>query len=243
MNHNIGLIFIHGAGLNSSIWDELKMTINVPMLAVDFPHRKGGAANEKLKFEDYITAVTAQIKNWNRDRFIIVAHSIGACVGIKVADHFKKELQGFVAIGAVIPASGNSFVSSLPFPQKLIMPFILRLFGTRPPNTSIERELCNDLTTEQTNKITTGFTPEATSLYTTKINYTLPKTKRLFIKLTSDKTMPVALQDAMAKNLKAEKTIAFDSGHLPMLSRPKEIAQILSGFINEIDFNRKLDLK
>lgn len=235
MDNSIGMVFIHGAGLNGSIWDNLKKEINVPTLAIDFPNRKtDGKANDKLTFDDYVNTVTDQVKNWNEGNFIIVAHSIGACVGLKVVNNFRNELKGFVALSSVVPLNGNSFVSSLPFPQKSILPVILKLFGTKPPRKSIESDLCNDLTSEQTLKIVDEFTPETKALYTTKINFDLPDFKRLYIKLTNDKSMPNDLQDRMAKNLNANKIAAIDSGHLPMMSKTKELALILSDFANDI---------
>jgi len=50
-----------------------------------------------LTFDDYVSSTIKPIAGWKNDSFIIVAHSIGACVGLKVADHFKKEIKGFVA--------------------------------------------------------------------------------------------------------------------------------------------------
>ena len=119
------------------------------------------------------------------------------------------------------------------------MPIILKLFGTKPPKKSIENELCNDLTDEQTTKITTEFTPEAKRLYTTKINFNLPNTKRLYIQLANDKSMPLTLQNKMAKNLNANKIETIDSGHLPMLSKPKQLATSLSAFVKEIEQDEK----
>ena len=119
------------------------------------------------------------------------------------------------------------------------MPIILKLFGTKPPKKSIENELCNDLTDEQTTKITTEFTPEAKRLYTTKINFNLPNTKRLYIQLANDKSMPLTLQNKMAKNLNANKIETIDSGHLPMLSKPKQLATSLSTFVKEIEQDEK----
>jgi hypothetical protein len=90
------------------------------------------------------------------------------------------------------------------------------------------------LTAEQTLKIVNEFTPESKALYLTKINFNLPDTNRLYIKLKNDKTMPSTLQDKMAKNLNANKIITIDSGHLPMISKAKQLAGFLSAFANEI---------
>lgn len=232
MDNKLGIVFIHGAGLNSSIWNETIQEINIPSLAIDFSKIKtDGKAVDILTFDNYVDGTIQQIKEWKKDHFIIVAHSIGACVGLKIAGHFKNELKGFVAVGAVISKNGNSFISTLPFPQRLLMPVILRVFGTKPPRKSIESELCNDLTAEQTLKIVNEFTPESKALYTTKIYFDLPDTKRLYIKLKNDKSMPVSFQDQMAENLKSDKVIILDSGHLPMMSKPKQLASILSEFL------------
>ncbi len=235
INNNIGIIFIHGAGLNSSIWNDLKRKIPNPILLIDFPNRKTeGNLNAQLTFDDYVSSAVNEIKSWGHIHFIIVAHSIGACVGLKVAEQFKNELKGFVAISSVVPKSGQSFVSSLPFPQKIVLPVLLSLLGTKPPDKSIETELCNDLTPEMTLKIVSEFTPESKVLYTTKIIFKLPDTERIYIKLTNDKSMPNDLQDKMARNLDATKVEIIDSGHLPMLSKSNELSGIIKDFLNKI---------
>jgi pimeloyl-ACP methyl ester carboxylesterase len=233
-SHTIGIVFIHGAGMNSSIWQAVKTQTSNPILHIDFPNRKSeGDQNAHLTLDDYVKSTVAKITNWEHSHFIIVAHSIGACVGLKVAEHFKNELKGFVAIGSVIPKSGQSFASSMPFPQSILLPIILTLLGTKPPKKMIEAELCNDLTPEATSRIVSEFTPEAKELYTTKIRFELPDTKRLYIKLTNDKSIPIELQEKMVQNLKATTTEVMDSGHLPMLSKPTELARVLNEFINK----------
>lgn len=233
MDNKIGIVFLNGAGLNSSIWNGVREKTQNPILTIDFPNRKSKEnLNSKLAFDDYVNKAVAEIKSWKKESFVLVAHSIGACVGLKVAEQFKKELQGFVAVSSVVPKSGQSFVSSLPSPQKLVLPILLSLFGTKPPQKSIETELCNDLPAETTLKIVNEFTAEAKALYTTKITFDLPATKRLYIKLTNDKSLSTDLQDEMAKNFKATKIVTMDSGHLPMLSKPDELATILNDFIN-----------
>lgn len=235
MDNKIGIVFLNGAGLNSSIWNDLKQKMDFPILSINYPSRSlKNNSNAKLTFDDYVNETTAEIKSWRKDGLLIVSHSIGACVGLKVAEQFKKELKGFVAIGSVVPKSGQSFVSSLPFPQKLLLPVLLSLFGTKPPKKVIETELCSDLPPETTSKILNEFMPESKVLYTTKITYNLPDKNRLYIKLTNDKSMPTDLQDEMAKNLNATKMQIINSGHLPMLSKTKELAEILLDFINEI---------
>jgi len=233
MAHTPGLVLIHGAGLNSAIWEEIEKEIGLDVLAVDFPNRNNGDANKHLTFHDYLNSTVAQIKNAKFDRFILATQSIGACVGLAITAPFRDRIAAFVAIGSVVPPGGQSFAGAMPFPLSAILPIILRLFGTKPPVKSIEDELCSDLTPEQTQKIIAGFTPEARALYTTRIRYELPDTKRIYIKLTSDKSIPPSVQDKMAQNLHAHTIMTIDSGHLPMLSQPKQLASILTSIADE----------
>lgn len=234
MNDKIGIVLIHGAGLASFIWDDLKKLIKNPVLTIEFPNREvGDKANKNLSFDNYKKSAIEQIKNWDIDNFIVVTHSIGGCVGLSLTDYFSEKIVGFVAISSAIPTNKNSFISCLPFPQSLLMPFLLNLFGTKPPQKIIEQTLCNDLSSEQTSEIVKRFTPEAKLLYTTKVNYANLEIKTLYIKLTNDKAFPVQLQDKMIKNLNAQKVLTLDSGHLAMISKPKELSEILNDFINE----------
>ncbi len=233
MDEKFGAVFIHGAGLGAFIWKELNPLLNYPVLNIEFPNRESGEkANKNLSFEDYLKSAVDQIEKWGKHKMVIVAHSIGGCLGLKLANITDK-IVGFVGISAAIPGSGESFVSCLPIPQNVLMPFLLQMFGTRPPNKTIEKELCNGLTPNQTREIINRFTPEAKSLYTTKVHYALPDTQKLYIKLTDDKSFPIHFQGKMIKNLKAQQVAEIHSGHLPMLSKPEELSAVLNNFINQ----------
>lgn len=64
--------------------------LNLPSLAVGFSNRdKADDANAKLSFDDYAGSIIEQIKKWNVEKILIVTHSIGGCVGLKVAEYLK----------------------------------------------------------------------------------------------------------------------------------------------------------
>jgi pimeloyl-ACP methyl ester carboxylesterase len=236
MIDKIGIVLIHGAGLGGFIWTDLKPLIKKTVLTIELPNREvGDKANSNLTFGDYKKSAIEQVEKWGIDNFVIVTHSIGGCIGLSLTDYFAEKVVGFVGISSAVPTNGNSFISCLPFPQSLLMPLILNLFGTKPPQKVIEQTLCNDLTFEQTSEIVRRFTPEAKLLYTTKVNYKKLDIKKLYIKLTNDKGFPLQLQDKMIKNLATPKVVTLDSGHLPMISKPKELSEILNDFINEIN--------
>ncbi len=235
MSENIGIVFIHGAGLGGFIWGQLKPLMHYPVLKIEFPNREGGEkSNSSLSFDDYIQPAIEQIQEWDDKKLVFVTHSIGGCLGLSLAERFSEKVVGFVGISAAIPKNGQSFISILPFPQRLILPLILSLFGTKPPKNAIELELGNDLTEAQKEVIVKRFTPESKSLYSTKIFYKKLDVKTLYIKLTLDKSIPMPLQDQMSANLNAIENATLETGHLPMISKPNELAEILNSFVNTI---------
>src|SRR5690606_24754749 len=145
---------------------------HVPVLTIDLANKT------KLTFDDYVNKVATEIENWKNDSFIIVAHSIGALVGLKVAERFNEKLKGFVAIGSFIPKKGQSFASSLPFPQKIVLPILLSLLGTKPPKKSIANEFCIDYRPNTTLKIKINLTLKAKTINTTKLHFDLHNKKR-----------------------------------------------------------------
>ena len=234
MKDSLGIIFIHGAGLGKFIWKEIKSNLDYPSFMIEFPNRNtDDKANSKLSFEDYVTKAISDTQKFGKQKLIIVTHSIGGLVGLRIAEHFKDETIGFVGIGSAIPKNGKSFVSCLPFPQKLIVPLIMKLAGTKPPKSAIEKGLCNDLNPSQTKEIVENFTAESKDLYIEKSKSNIPNTNKLYVELTNDKEFPVPTQEKMSVNLKCKNIVSLESGHLPMLSVPEKLSGILNEFIND----------
>lgn len=232
MIDSTGLAFIHGAGLGAWIWKDVIPFLDAPALALDFPDRDKPAAAPHLRLEDYSRRLAEQLRDWGPSRIVLVAHSIGGVVGLRTAAELGDRLSGFVAVGAAIPGNGGSFLSCLPFPGRLIMPLILRLAGTRPPAAAIRKGLCSDLDEERTAKVVRSFVPESRSLYTDPCGVPPPRTRKRYIKLGRDREFPPGLQEAMARNLGDAGIETLDSGHLPMLSRPQELADALNRFVS-----------
>ena len=233
MKDKLGIILIYGAGLGSYIWNDLKPNLNFKSLMIEFPNRNADdKANSKLSFEDYVSKAISDTENFEKQKVIIITHSIGGLVGLRVAEHLKDKTIGFVGIGSAIPKNGKSFVSCLPFPQKLIIPLIMKLAGTIPPKSAIENGLCNDLNPSQTKKVVEQFTAESQYLYTENSKTKIPNIKKLYVELTNDKEFSESVQKKMAENLNCKNIVTIESGHLPMLSVPEKLAGILNEFID-----------
>lgn len=220
-----GLVLLPGAGLGPELWDELGPHLGAPALAVRYPG-KGTLA-------EYAVAVGAQVNGWEPERVVLVAHSLGGVVGLRLAADLGDRVAGYIGISALIPDNGGSFVSALPFPQKLIMRLMLRLVGTRPPDSALRKGLCSDLTAGQADQIVDRFTPESRAVYTDRTDAAPPDVPRQYVILTADREFPPSLQARYARSLGGGQ-VELDSGHLPMVSRPSELAKILTRFLSEV---------
>lgn len=227
-----GFVFLNGAGLDSRIWGSMLEGLEFPYLLVESPRRKESLESRKeLALTDYVTHAKRQIDAWEIRRFVIVAHSLGGVIALRLASERAKRLAGFVAVGAAIPGNGGSFLSVLPFPKRILLRAIMRTMGTRPPESAIRAGLCSDLTGEQAAEIVQGFTPEAIRLYTDKTGTSVPQVPKLYVKLTRDKEFDPSLQNKMISNLSPEFVRELDTGHLPMLSDPDGLRGILEDFM------------
>lgn len=201
----VGFVFIYGSGLERRIWEKVITGFENPSLLVDFPLRNGTyESRQQLDLKKYVIHIKRQVEEWEVQKFVLVAHSLGGIPALQVAADLSDRLVGFVVIGAAIPKKGGSFLSILPFPKRILMSILLRKIGTRPPESAIRRSLCNDLSTEQAAEVVQGFVPESVRVYTDQIDVSVPMVPKLYIKLSRDKEFSQSLQDKMIANLSSQ---------------------------------------
>ncbi|SCY41346.1 alpha/beta fold hydrolase [Flavobacterium caeni] len=232
-----GIVLIHGAGLGAFIWQDMKLDWQV--LRINFQNRGNGPANTGLHYKDYVEEVVQQIDNWTVDQIVIVGHSIGGCIALNIAARYPGRVIGFIGIAAAIPAKGGSFVSCLPPMKRLLLPLVMRIFGTKPPAATIKNGLCKGLDDEQTAKIVSRFTFESRELYLEDCEGKIPKIPRMYILTTDDREMPAETQRQMAKNLKTKDISKIDSGHLPMLQEPFKLSHLINDFCKKLDTQKR----
>lgn len=228
-----GFVFINGAGLSPSIWDEVMEKIDMPTLAIAYPERGNKKKSVALTFDDYIDSATRQIATFPAKKIILVGHSIGGVVMMRLAELLKGRVAGMIAVGATIPEPGGSFLSCLPQPQRTVMGLMLRLAGTSVPESSIRKSLCSGLSDDQAQRIVDSFTPESRAFYTTPVQFSRPKVPAMYIVLTDDHEFTTPFQHSMAARMNA-KTVEIHGGHLSMISHADEVAAHITAFARDL---------
>ncbi len=229
MEEKPGLVLIHGAGLGSWIWEETGPLLESPWLPLDFPDRQRQAVPSDTSLETYSRHLLRRIQSWDQAKLILVAHSIGGVLALKLAGKLAGRVVGIVAVGAAIPVKGRSFLGCLPFSRRMLMRALMRVAGTKPPTSTIRKGLGSDLDLIQADRVVKRYVAESPRLYTDRCEAPVPDVESFYVRLGLDKAFPPGLQERMAANLRAKKIVTFASGHLPMISRPGEFAALING--------------
>ncbi len=167
------------------------------------------------------------------DKVVLVGHSLGGVVMMRLGELLGDRVVGMVAVAAAIPTPSGSFLSCLPQPRRTIMRLVLKLAGTKVPPSAIRSSLCTDLTEEQAERIINSFTTESRALYTSKVDYRQKSFPALYIVTTEDPEFSSDWQRTMAARLGAS-SVEVKAGHLPMLSKPKEITAAIEKYLKNI---------
>ncbi|HEX6308305.1 MAG TPA: alpha/beta hydrolase [Longimicrobiales bacterium] len=229
LHDDVALVLMHGAGLGAWIWRDVVPELSTPAIAVDFPARADPEARRALTFDDYVSHVEAQARELAARRIVLVAHSIAGVLAPRLLRALGERAAGLMAVSAVIPANGGSFLSALPLARRLPLTLILRLLGTRPPESAIRKGQCNDLDAATADEVVRRFAPESRALYTGSGGAELPRLPSLYVLLTADAELALPLQRSMAARLAAQ-TAEVAAGHLAMLSRPSALARVIDRF-------------
>ncbi|CAH1221811.1 2-succinyl-6-hydroxy-2, 4-cyclohexadiene-1-carboxylate synthase [Paenibacillus plantiphilus] len=232
----VGFVMLHGAGLGAWIWQDTVSRMEHPVLAIDLPGR-GKHANtltKELTFQQYVEAVLAEVDSFNPRKLILVCHSISGLIGLEIASLRKDRIVGFIAVGAAIPSGNGSFLSCIPGMQRAFLSVMLAVAGTKPPASAIRSGLCSDLDDHLAARVVERFVPESRKIYTEKLTRRGTPHNALYVLLKQDRQFQPSLQKRMAENLQASETAELDSGHLPMLSKPEELAQICKQYAESI---------
>ncbi|MFI6265875.1 alpha/beta fold hydrolase [Micromonospora sp. NPDC051006] len=218
-------MFLSGAGLPGWIWDDVRRSLGEGR-ETRVASRPG---NGRARLRDYAQAA---IDSAPTGGFVIVAHSAGGVIGSEVLRLVPERVSAFLAISAVIPRPGGSFISAMPVPNRWLLSAVMRFAGTRPPDSAIRRGLAHGLAEQVADRIIADFTPESPGLYRDGTAHREWSGWRGYLRTSGDRELPIALQRRCAQRLGAAWQYELDAGHLPMLEDHPAVAASITRFLD-----------
>ncbi len=215
------IVLVHGAWADGSSWSKL-----IPLLEAKGFHVVA-VQNPLTSLADDVAATKRAIALQDGP-VILVGHSYGGVVITDAGNDPK--VVGLVYVAAFAPGDGESITSiSKPYPPTPLVgearPDAQGFLSLTPKG--VADDFAQDLTEAEKKLVTATQGPWAASCFGATITTAAWKTKpSWFVIASNDRAIPPALEKAEAETMKAT-SITLPSSHVPMLSHPKEVAELI----------------
>ncbi|WP_432034833.1 alpha/beta fold hydrolase [Streptomyces cucumeris] len=228
-------LLVAGARLGSWAWDEVVPHLKAaghsvyPLTLSGLAEKRGVPAGQQTHVQDIVDEVERQ----DLREVVLVGHSYSGIPVGQAAERVGDRLAGVVFVDSSVPADGEPFVSSWPDGGVMVRASIAENEGFWPVAPAAHFE-GHGLTDEQIARIVRGSTPHpgATLTEPAVLERPLSDLPATYIKCTLGDPEP---SDDVAKLLVSEhwRLIEMDTGHWPMFSQPRELAQVLLDTVGE----------
>ncbi|WP_350347921.1 alpha/beta hydrolase [Agromyces sp. G08B096] len=220
---SLPVLFLSGAGLQPWIWDDVRASLPSTSAVAPRP------TDPDASLSDHVAAALDAAP---AERFAVVAHSIGGVVGLELARRAPDRVAAVLGLAAAVPAPGDSFVSAMPAPNRWLLAAMLRLAGTRPPESAIRRGVAAGIPEATADRLVAEFAPESSRLYLDRTGDGPFTAARGYLGTTRDPEFPAALQRRFAQRLGEHWSGELPSGHLPMLECPDRTSAAIQTFLD-----------
>jgi pimeloyl-ACP methyl ester carboxylesterase len=215
------IVIVHGAWADGSSWSKV-----IPLLQAKGLHVVA-VQNPLTSLADDVAATKRAIALQDAP-VLLVGHSYGGAVTTEAGNDPK--VVGLVYVSAFAPSDGESAASvSKPFPPtplgSEIRPEADSFLILTPKG--IAEDFAQDLPDKERQVLTATQAPTAAAVFDATITTAAWKAKPSWFVITSnDRAVAPDLQKAEAAAMKAT-SITVASSHVPMLSHPKEVADLI----------------
>ena len=252
------IVFVHGGAHGAWCWEPLLPFLDGDALAIDLPPKsvRGGSRRlepvpelRTLTVGDFADSVLRDVDAAGIERFVLVGHSMGGLTISEVARRVPDRIEHLVYVSCMVPPEGASAIEALPEDLRDMTRDAVeeaRRGGANPigglDEATTRLMFCNDMDEEQTRYVLDRTGTEAAVVLAEPVSRAgipadLPRT---FVKLLQDQSLPADHQDVLTQNLRDSPggdvdVVTIDAGHDVMISRPKDLADVLNRIAATID--------
>jgi pimeloyl-ACP methyl ester carboxylesterase len=238
------VILVHGAFHNAACWDSVKSALESnghSVTAIDLPsHGKDSTPTEAVTLSLYAEKVVAELAK-SEEPAVLIGHSMGGMVITQAADtHIARggKLKQLIYVAAFVPRDGQSLVELAGQPEGAgdMVQANVQVAGEPPvgtmPADKAGEAFYGDCSPEVAAAAITALGPQPILAFVMPVSITNDRDiKRCYVSTTKDRALPTPLQAKMAADNNITAVVEISSDHSPFLSHPKELVDILEGFM------------
>ena len=231
------IILVHGAWGNAHNWDHVATHLRAhgrEVIAIDLPsHGDDPTDPGKVHLADYAHKIAATLDA--NGPALLVGHSMGGMAISAAAEIAPANLRKLVYVTAFLPCDDQSLIGLIatqngPGISEFVRP------GPVKGTTILEadgavRLLCQDASPAQQAAFAEQLGPQPNRPQTDRVRLsdtTFGTIPRAYVFCTGDRVITPKLQRQMVQASPCAQTFTLDCGHMPQITRPKELAEILT---------------
>lgn len=213
-------LLLTGGGLPGWIWDQVRAQMKEGSIVIQFPDGQG-------TLEEHAQLVINAMPP-GEEKVNLVAHSVSAAVAAEVAARVPKRLDGVLLISSLLPQSGKSLVDVLPLVgPKLVAPQLVKN-GLKLSEKRL-RAMGPGVASVVLDKLVRETGTFSGAVLAEPIGAPAWPARRGYVLTTKDTAVPASFQSRVAKRFDAT-VYTLETGHLPMLTRARDLARIIEQF-------------
>ncbi|WP_018332282.1 alpha/beta fold hydrolase [Actinomycetospora chiangmaiensis] len=226
----MSFVLIHGAGYGAACWDELVPRLTHEALAVDLPGRGSRADVDvrKVTLQDCADAVLADVDARGLDDVVLVGHSFAGVTVPRVMGPLGDRLRRVVLLSAVVPPDGTRVLDQIDPGVREAVEASLAGGVYSQGREAAHAMLCNDMDDATAASALDRMVDDSAALLSEVVDlsgYRLD-VPRTYVRLAADHCYTPDLQERSVA-LTGADVEWMDTGHLPMISAPDDLAALL----------------
>jgi pimeloyl-ACP methyl ester carboxylesterase len=234
-------VLVHGAFAGGWCWDAVIEPLEAAGHSVSAPDLPGSGDDhtpvDAVTLSLYADHVCAELAR-TAEPAILVGHSMGGVVITQAAARCRERVSLLVYVAAFLPRDGQSLIdlTRLPEGAEDQVQANLTIEGDPPVGALSERAqahaLFNCATNRQLRWALERTRPQPLAPFLAPVELDgrdVAATERVYIRCTKDHAIPPALQARMVAERPCVELHEIDTDHSPFISRPAELARLLTG--------------
>jgi pimeloyl-ACP methyl ester carboxylesterase len=230
------LVLIHGAGGNHLHWPpQLRRLAGGPIYALDLPGHGRSAGDSCTTIAEYASWLQAFVDTLQLSPFVLAGHSMGGAIALDFALNDPTRLVGLGLVGTnarlrVAPAILNGIQQDF----TATTAHLIDLMVVPTANAQQKRLALQRL--RQVDPVVLFSDFSACDQFDVSARMTEIALPTLIICGQQDKMTPVKYSERLHEQLRhSELHLLADAGHMVMLEKPAEVAQLFAQFLDKIN--------